>query len=67
MVVASAVKSRIEPSDFSPDQQFYERSLAKDPLEIKCGFIELRDKPGLLFDLDWDYLNSLVVSKTTIS
>ncbi len=63
MVVASAVKGPLEPSDFSPDQQFYERSLAKDPFEIKCGFVELRDRPGLMFDIDWKYLEEVTVSK----
>ncbi|UXD22215.1 hypothetical protein IPA_02655 [Ignicoccus pacificus DSM 13166] len=63
MVVASAVKGPLEPSDFSPDQQFYERSLAKDPFDIKCGFVELRDSPGLMFDIDWDYLESVTVEK----
>jgi len=66
MVVASAVRGRLEPSDFSPDQQFYERSLAKDPFEIKCGFVELRDRPGVMFDIDWDYLESVTIDKINL-
>jgi O-succinylbenzoate synthase len=63
MVVASAVRGPLEPSDFSPDHHFYERSLARDPFEIKCGFVELRDSPGLVFDIDWEYLESVTVEK----
>jgi len=66
MVVASAIKGKLEPSDFSPEDHFFERPLARDPYEIKCGFVELRDKPGLLFDIDLDYLNELTIEKKTL-
>ena len=63
MVVASTVSRNLEPSDFSPDQYFYERSLAKDPFDIECGFVRLRDEPGLMFDIDLDYLMSKAIEK----
>ncbi len=65
MVVASRVFENLEPSDFSPDQQFYERSLAKDPFDIECGFVRLRDGIGLMFDIDLDYLMSRTLEKLT--
>ncbi|ALU12155.1 hypothetical protein EYM_00915 [Ignicoccus islandicus DSM 13165] len=66
MVVASTVSKNLEPSDFSPDQYFYERSLAKDPFDIECGFVRLRDGIGVMFDIDIDYLMSRAIEKISM-
>jgi len=63
MTVASLAGGSLEPSDFSPEQHFYERPLAKDPFEVRCGFVELRDRPGLLFEIDEEYLDEVTVKK----
>ena len=66
MTVASLAGGSLEPSDFSPEQHFYERPLAKDPFEIKCGFVELKDRPGLLFEIDEEYLDEVTVEKYSL-
>ncbi|ABU82366.1 enolase C-terminal domain-like protein [Ignicoccus hospitalis] len=66
MTVASLARGNLEPSDFSPEDHLFERGLAKDPFEVKCGFVEVRDSPGLLFEIDEDYLDSVTVSEVVL-
>ncbi len=67
MVVASLAGNTLEPSDFSPEDHFFEKPLAKDPFEIKCGFVELRNRPGLLFEIDERTLDELTVERYSLS
>ena len=66
MVVASVIREYLEPSDFSPETHFFERPLAKDPFDVECGFVRLRDRPGILFDIDMEYLNELTIERRTL-
>ena len=66
MTVASLAGRSLEPSDFSPEHHFYERPLAKDPFDIKCGFVEVKDRPGLLFEIDEEYLDEVTIERIAL-
>ncbi len=61
MLVAS-VTNYLEPSDFSPDTDYYEDSIVDDPFSINCGFVKVRHGPGIPFKVNFEKLRKYSVA-----
>lgn len=54
------------PGDISASTRFYARDIVTDPITITDGHVTVPTTPGLGFDLDLDYLDSVTTSRTVI-
>ena len=60
MLVAS-VANYLEPSDFSPDTDYYNETIVDDPFSISCGFVWVRHGPGIPFKVNLEKLEKYSV------
>jgi O-succinylbenzoate synthase len=54
------------PGDISASTRFYARDIVTDPITITDGHVTVPDMPGLGFDLDRDFLDSVTTSRLQI-
>ncbi len=60
MLVASTAHY-LEPSDFSPDTDYYADTVVEDPFTIDCGFVWIRHAPGIPFKVNLKKLERFTV------
>ncbi len=54
------------PGDISASTRFYARDIVTDPITISDGHVTVPSAPGLGFDLDRDFLDSVTTSRLRI-
>jgi len=55
------------PGDTSAGNRYWDRDIVDPPVIMDSnGFITLQEKPGIGYDVDHDFLNSLVVHRETV-
>ncbi|MGB0113602.1 MAG: o-succinylbenzoate synthase [Ilumatobacteraceae bacterium] len=54
------------PGDISASTRFYARDIVRDPITITDGHVTVPTTPGLGFDLDHDFLDSVTTSRIHI-
>ena len=63
-VALSTLPNFVLPGDVSASKRYWQRDIVVPPVEVTAkGTIELRDEVGFGYDLDHDYLESLVVRR----
>jgi O-succinylbenzoate synthase len=50
------------PGDISASTRFYARDIVVDPITVEDGHVTIPTIPGLGFDLDHDFLDSITTS-----
>jgi o-succinylbenzoate synthase len=63
-VALSTLPNFVLPGDISASKRYWQRDIVVPPVEVTAkGTIELRDEVGFGYDLDHEYLESLVVRR----
>ena len=63
-IALSTLPGFVLPGDVSASKRYWKRDIVTPPIEVTpWGTIHISDKPGFGYDLDADYLESLVVRK----
>ncbi|MBV9156017.1 MAG: o-succinylbenzoate synthase, partial [Acidobacteriaceae bacterium] len=66
-IALSTLPNFVLPGDVSASQRYWKRDIVTPPIEVSAhGTIRVSDKPGFGYDLDSDYLESLVVRRETL-
>jgi o-succinylbenzoate synthase len=55
------------PGDISASTRFYARDIVTDPISVVDGHVAVPTTPGLGFELDHDFLESITTSSTELS
>ena len=55
------------PGDISASTRFYARDIVTDPITVVDGHVAVPTSPGLGFELDLDFLESITTSSTELS
>lgn len=67
-IALSTLPNFVLPGDVSASKRYWKRDIISPSVEVSAaGTIQVRDKPGFGFDLDYDYMNSLVVRREELS
>ncbi|MEM8748552.1 MAG: enolase C-terminal domain-like protein, partial [Actinomycetota bacterium] len=54
------------PGDISASTRFYERDIVTDPIAIVDGHVAVPTAPGLGFDIDREFLDSVTTSTARV-
>ncbi len=54
------------PGDISAASRFYLRDIVLDPITVEDGHVRVPDAPGMGFELDHDFLDSITTSSMTL-
>jgi len=54
------------PGDISAASRFYRRDIVRDPITVEDGQVRVPDAPGMGFELDHEFLDSITTSSTTL-
>ncbi|MGH9696261.1 MAG: o-succinylbenzoate synthase, partial [Bryobacteraceae bacterium] len=66
-VALSTLPNFVLPGDVSASKRYWQRDIVVPPVEVTAkGTIELRDEVGFGYDLDHEYLESLVVRRAEL-
>ncbi len=66
-IALSTLPNFILPGDVSASRRYWERDIIIPPVEVTSrGIIQVRDAPGLGYDVDKDYIESLVVRREVL-
>jgi O-succinylbenzoate synthase len=67
-IALSTLPNFVLPGDVSGSKRYWKRDIIEPPVEVTVrGAIEIRDGPGFGYDIDEDYLESLVVRREQLS
>lgn len=67
-IALSTLPNFVLPGDVSASQRYWKRDIINPPVEVTArGTIEVSDAPGFGYDLDQDYLESLVVRRQDLT
>lgn len=55
------------PGDISASSRFYARDIVTDPITVEDGSVAVPTQPGLGFELDRDFLDSITTSSTVLT
>jgi O-succinylbenzoate synthase len=63
-IALSTLSNFVLPGDVSASQRYWKRDIITPPVKVTArGTIEVNDAPGFGYELDHDYLESLVVRR----
>jgi o-succinylbenzoate synthase len=66
-IALSTLPNFVLPGDVSASKRYWKRDIVAPPVEVTSrGTIHVSDKPGFGYELDVDYLESLVVRRETL-
>ena len=66
-IALSTLPNFVLPGDVSASKRYWKRDIVIPPVEVNSsGTIRVSDKPGFGYDLDLEYLESLVVRRETL-
>ena len=63
----AALAGFVLPGDISASRRFYSRDIVLDPIEVESGEVAVPTAPGLGYDLDVDFLDSITTSVQHLS
>jgi O-succinylbenzoate synthase len=63
----AALDGFVLPGDISASRRFYSRDIVLDPIEVNSGEVAVPSAPGLGYDLDSDFLESITTSVQHLS
>ena len=67
-IALSTLPNFVLPGDVSASQRYWKRDVITPPVEVTAkGTIEVSNRPGLGYDLDLDYINSLTVRREELA
>ncbi|HEY1949265.1 MAG TPA: enolase C-terminal domain-like protein, partial [Bryobacteraceae bacterium] len=67
-IALSTLPNFVLPGDISASRRYWKRDIIVPPVEITpAGTIHVTDAPGFGYEIDHDYLNSLVVRSESLS
>ncbi len=67
-IALATLPNFVLPGDVSASKRYWKRDIISPPVDITdSGTIELTDKPGFGYDLDTEYLESLVVRREVLT
>jgi O-succinylbenzoate synthase len=67
-IALSTLPNFVLPGDVSASQRYWKRDIIVPPVEVTpAGTIHVTDAPGFGYEIDHDYLNSLVVRTESLS
>jgi O-succinylbenzoate synthase len=55
------------PGDISASRRFWARDIVRDPIDVVDGHVAVPDGPGLGFEIDREFLDSVTTSVTALS
>jgi O-succinylbenzoate synthase len=55
------------PGDISASTRFYARDIVVDPITVDDGHVTVPAKPGLGFELDHEFLDSITTSSIALA
>jgi len=66
-IALSTLPNFVLPGDVSASKRYWKRDIITPPVEVSpCGTIQVSDGPGFGYELDTDYLESLVVRREVL-
>ena len=66
-IALSTLPNFVLPGDVSASKRYWKRDITTPPIEVtSTGIIEVPDRPGFGYEIDTDYLESLVIRKETL-
>ena len=66
-IALSTLPNFVLPGDVSASERYWKRDIVHPPIQVTArGTIEVRDAPGFAYDIDTDYLESLVVRREVL-
>lgn len=66
-IALSTLPNFVLPGDVSASKRYWERDVVKPPVEVSPkGTIQVSNEPGLGYEIDLDYLESLVVRREVL-
>jgi len=66
-IALSTLPNFVLPGDVSASKRYWKRDIIIPPVEVSsCGTIQVSDAPGFGYELDTDYLESLVVRREVL-
>ena len=67
-IALSTLPNFVLPGDVSASKRYWKRDIITPPVEVSpCGTIQVSDGPGFGYELDTDYLESLVVRREVLT
>jgi O-succinylbenzoate synthase len=55
------------PGDVSASKRYWQRDIIQPPVEVDAGgVIEVSDKPGIGYEIDFEYLDKVTVRRETL-
>ena len=67
-IALSTLPNFVLPGDVSASKRYWKRDIIVPPVEVSSrGTIQVSDAPGFGYELDLDYLESLVVRRETLT
>ncbi|HEX4168777.1 MAG TPA: o-succinylbenzoate synthase [Bryobacteraceae bacterium] len=67
-IALSTLPNFVLPGDVSASKRYWQRDITTPPIEVKpAGTITVSNAPGFGYEIDKDYLESLVVRRTELS
>jgi O-succinylbenzoate synthase len=66
-IALSTLPDFVLPGDVSASKRYWKRDITTPPVEVSsCGTIQVSDAPGFGYEIDTDYLESLVVRRQVL-
>ena len=66
-IALSTLPNFVLPGDVSASKRYWKRDVTTPPIEVTAdGVIEVSDRPGFGYEIDTDFLESLVIRKETL-